>query len=213
MSKFFDADGKEVEGFTAEEFETKKGEAIAEYTKSNPSKATELADAQKKITDLEEKIKTGGGNEGQKERLKEAKEAAEAALKDLKTTFEGEIKGLKDQISGTIKAKRGQMVDAVSGKDADKKAKIDLKVDALMKTGEYTNDEAGIAKAVADAATLVNGNRPSPQLLDGITGGGARGEGNHNAAAQETEAQKQMRKNLGITDEDVKKHGEKSKNK
>ena len=48
MAKFFDANGKEVEAFTAEELEAKKKEALDEYVKNNPDKI-EQAPNEKKV--------------------------------------------------------------------------------------------------------------------------------------------------------------------
>lgn len=198
MAKLYDADGNEVEALTPEEFEAKKGEI---ETSLRAEAATKEADFQKQITDLGAKLEEAGLTDGQKKRLKEDKEAAEKLLEQVKSETAKQIGDLEAKIFSGQKSK---LISGVA-KDEDTRGKIAAKVDTLMKTGEYANDEEGIARAVTDAATLINGARPAPGFLDGISGAGERGQGfARGGNGEESESSKAQRKLLGISDEEAK---------
>jgi DNA-directed RNA polymerase beta subunit len=210
MAQLFDENGVAVEAFTAEELKAKQEEAIAEHLKNNPDKSsevsrlqTELADANAKLADAEK----AGGNDGQKERLKAAKELAEEALKAGMSKFENEVRELRETITAGTKNK---VLAALSKGDAAAKEKIELRYNSLMKTGDYKNDEAGITQALTDATTLVTGNKPAPSFMDNMSGAGERGAAQGGAnAAPESENSKAMRAALGIKDADAAKYGNK----
>lgn len=204
MSKLFDENGAEVEAFTAEELKSKQEEAIAEHLKNNPDKSDEIEKLKADLADATEKLKESGMSEGQKERLKKAKEDAEGKLADTVGTLTKEIADLKETFTSTTKNK---VLTALSKGDTTVKEKLELKYAALMKTGEYKPDEAGITAALTDAATLVMGSKPQPGFLDNMSGAGERGapqaRGN---ATPETENSKAMRAALGIKDADAAKY-------
>lgn len=203
MAKLFDSEGKEIEAFTQEELEAKNKEAVEAWAKEH-GKEAELTVAQQKITELEEQITKGGGSEGQKERLKNDKEAAEKALTELKDSMAKEISDLKTSITSGFRKKA---LDKVTT-DAETRTKIEARLDSLLKTGEYPSDEDGILRAVSDAATLVTGSKPQQGFMDGMAGAGEKGnDQQHVQTGPETEASKAQRKLLGISDEDVTKFG------
>lgn len=196
MAKLYDADGNEVEAFTADELKTHP-----EMVKLQ----TALTEAEKKAKEAE----NGGMSEGQKNRLKREAEEAQNALNTFKTDMEKKMAEFQNSMFSGIKTKA---LSAFSKGDKDIGEKINLKYESLMKTGEYSNDEAGITKAMADAATLVSGSRPAPNLLNNITSAGDRGENNPvNNKREASESEVALRKPLGITDEDIKKYGDKIK--
>lgn len=191
MAKLYDADGNEVEAFTADELKT------------HP----EMVKLQTALTEAEKKAAEGGKDmsEGQKNRLKQEAEAAKVALETFKTDMEKKMSDFQNSVFSGLKTKA---LNAFSKGDKETGEKISLKYESLMKTGEYTNDEVGITKAMADAATLVSGSRPAPSLMNNITSAGDRGESNLVSRGKEaTEGEQALRKPLGITEEDVKKYG------
>jgi len=199
MAKFKDADGNEVEAFTQEELDAK----LSETTKANETAlATAKAEHDKAIADLNTKLEEAGLSDAQKKRLKDDKEAAEKLLETVRAETTAKITELEGKIFGGHKSR---MINAVA-KDDETRQKVTAKVETLMKTGEYTNDEAGIAKAVADASTIITGAKPAPGLLDNISGAGDRGAGHDKGAGEESAASKEQRKLLGISDEDAKKY-------
>jgi len=216
MAKLFTETGEEVEAFTQEEFEAKQEEikkehedALAEAEK----KSQEAIDAAKAehdaaIAELNTKLEETGLSDAQKKRLKEDKEEAEKRLKEVEEITGKKIKDLEDRIFGTHKDK---LIKA-SAKDDETREKVKAKVETLMKTGDYENTEDGIARAVSDATIVVTGAKPQPGFMDNITGAGERGnDQRHNASeVGETTSSKVLRKNMGISDEDVQKFAPKS---
>ena len=142
--------------------------------------------------------------DGQKQRLIDQKNAAEAKLDEMMRSFQAQLTALGDQITGGFKAKA---LTALSKGDKDVSSKIELKFNSLMKTGDYKNDEAGITQAMSEAATLVLGSRPAPTFMDNMGGAGNRGDGAPAGAAKpETENGKAMRAVFGISDKDAEKY-------
>lgn len=207
MAKLFDADGKEVEAFTADELKAKQDEAIAEYTKNNPDKSGELKKLQDDLAEANRKLKEaedGGMSEGQKQRLKKEKEDAENKLSETVTNLTKEIADLKEGMTSGIKAKA---LKALSKGDKDVAEKINLKFASLMKTGDYKNDEEGVTRAMSEAATLVTGSKPAPNFMDGMSSAGDRGANQNNKeVVPETENSKAMRQAFGIKDSDAAKY-------
>lgn len=197
-SKLFDKDGKEVDAFTQEELDAQKKEAIVEHLKNNPDKSAEVTKLQGDIDELTKKLEDAGMPVGQKERLKAAKDAAEAKLAETVTALTKEISDLKETFTGSIKNKA---IEKLSKGDPDIKAKLELKYTSLMKTGDYKNDEAGILQAMTEAATLVTGSKPVPGFMDNISGAGQRGDLQTNKnEAPESENAKTMRQAFNIPD-------------
>lgn len=196
MAKFYDENGNEVEAFTAEEI------------KSHPDFVklqNDAAEAQKKLDEA------GNASEGQKKRLKEERDNAVKAFEEYKSNTDARFNQLEERLISGTKAK---VMANFSKGNKELAEKLDVKFQSLMKTGEYKSDEEGISKAMADAYTLVNGSKPSPSIMNNITGAGDRGDGaggNNGGKVEMTENGKNMGKMLGITEEDIKKYGDKIK--
>ena len=207
MAKFFDEQGNEVEAYTEEELEAKKKEALDEYAKQNPDKAEELEKAQKDLEDAQKKLKeyeeTGGGDDHQKQRLKDKAKTAEQALEEVRENFTKEIKELKE---GFLSGHRTRILDRLSGGDEEVKKKIEFEADQFV--GDVKN-EVELEQRLTKAATIVNAQTPIPNFTDNLSGAGSRGDKQtHEVSTQESENSKTMRKALGITDEDAEKYGE-----
>lgn len=206
MAKLFDVDGKEVEAFTADELESKKQEAVKEYMVKNPDKSAEFAKLQTDLDTAKKALEESGkgGNDQQKARLKEAKDAAELALKEVTEKLSGEINSLKETFTSGTKNKA---MAAVTKGDKDLEAKIDLKYKSLMKTGDYPQTEDGVKQAIAEAATIVTGKSVAPNFMDNMSGAGDRGapQGEQNKKP-ETENSKAMRTAFGISDKTAEKY-------
>jgi len=211
MAKLFDKDGNEVEAFTQEELAAKNKEAVDAYLKENPDKGADLKKAQEELATATEKIKAlegAGGSDGQKKRLIEERDAAQAALKTMEEKFGKELGEIKATLFGGFKAKA---LATLSKGDKQLADKIQLEYDGFA--GE-AKTEGEIAERMAKAFTLVSGSKPAPSFLDSLSNGGARGDGGHSSgAAPESEASKAQRKAMGISDEDVKKFSQKPEEK
>ncbi len=202
--KAYDADGTEIEVFSKEELESKQKEAVDAHLKENPDKSADFEKLQKELNDAKAKLEEaekGGMGEGQKERLKKAKDDAEGALKETVGNLTKEIADLKSTFTSNTKNKA---LSALSKGDADLQAKIDLRYTSLMKTGDYSSDDEGITRAMTEAATLVLGSKPTPGFMDGMAGAGERGAPQKGGTgAPESENSKAMRNAFGIKDADV----------
>lgn len=210
MAKFFDADGNEVEAFTADELAGKQKEAVDAYLKDHPDQSKELEDAKKAAADLQKKIDDGGLTDGQKKRLIEERDQATSDVKALTEKFGKEIADFKTSVFDGFK-KKG--LDAVSAGKTDVREKIQAKYDSLMKTGDYPTTEEGIQSAIREAATIINGARPAPGFMDGIistNAGDRNGAHNDKGPVEESSNSKALRSALGITDQQAEKYGPKA---
>lgn len=197
MAKYFDEDGVEVDLFTQEDLDAKISEFEGTQKETVSKLQAELDEAKKNI----EEATKNGMNEGQKERLKKAKEDAEGKLNDEVSNLSKELAEMRETfISGT----KNKVINALSKGDIATKEKIELKYASLMKTGDYKNDEAGITQALTEAATLVTGSKPTQGFMDNMSGAGERGAPQKGGAgAPESENSKAMRNAFGIKDADV----------
>lgn len=203
MAKLFDAEGKEVEAFTADELEAKKKEALDVYIAANPDKSTEISVLQEKLRVAEEASKAGGGDDAQKKRLKDEKEAI---TKELNEKIDKIGKEFNDYKEGIVGGARTKLLASLSGGDKDLQAKIELKANNL--TG-YPQTPEGESQKLQDAYTLATGNKATPSMLDGVTGAGARGDGGGAPKATgETENSKAIGTALGVSPESSKKYGD-----
>jgi len=203
MGKYFDKDGNEVEAFSKDELETEKKTALDAYLKDHPDQSNELAEATKKVEDLTKQIEENGGTmtDGQKKRLLEDKKAAEDLVKTVTEKFTKEMGEFKESVFGGF---RNKALNTLSGGDKEKAEKIQARYDSLMKTGDYKLDEEGIAKAMSEAATLVNGAAPKPGWMDNMTSSGAGGAGqvHKGAAGADSPNAVAIGNMLGVTDAD-----------
>ena len=191
MAKYYDADGNEIEAFTAEELKTHP-----EFVKLQQ----DVADAQKKLDE------SGNASKKKKKRLKEERDNAVKTFEEYKTSTENRFNQLEERlISGT----KSKVMANFSKGNKEVAEKLDVKFQSLMKTGEYKSDEEGITRAMADAYTLINGSAPSPSIMNNITGAGDRGNGGGESkqTTELTENGKSMAKVFGITEDDIKKYG------
>lgn len=203
--KLYTENGDEVEALTAEEVAAQKAELEQAHAAALKEKEDAAAAA---LAEVNAKLEEAGLSDAQKKRLKEQKEVAELALKEVTEKFGNQIKDLETRLFGGQKTK---LINAVAGDD-ETRQKIGAKVETLLKSGDYANDEEGIARAVSDAATIITGAQPKPGFMDNITGAGARGNAQaHGGAQGESEAAKAQRKLLGISDEDAEKYAPKPK--
>lgn len=204
-TKLFDKEGNEVEAYTKDEIETQKTEALESYKKANPDTKDQFTKLQKELDDtkvLLEKAEKGGMSEGQKDRLKKAADEAEQRLKDFEKTTNDKIDSLKASI---VEGPRRKLIERLSGGNAEMKEKIELKLKSL--TG-YEASEEGVTKQVVDAYTLVMGNAPKPEVLDGIGSAGGRGNGGGPEKNQPvTENSKKIQGAFGISDQEAEKYG------
>jgi len=202
MAKLFDAGGNEVEAFTQDELKAKQQEALDEYIKNNPDKSSEIEKLKNDLKEANDKISSGaGGDAGQARRLKEDRDKIEAELNGKIETLSNDFKTYKESIVGSAKE---SLLSKLTGGDKDLRAKIELKASNL--TG-YPDTPEGVAQKFQDAFTLATGNKPTPSMLDGVTGAGARGDGaGKDKVEGMTENGKAMATVFGIKEDSIKKY-------
>lgn len=204
MAKYFDKDGKEVEAYTQEELDAQKAQALEEYKKANPDKNDEIAALQQKLKEAEEREKNGGGDDAQKKRLKDEKEDIK---KELTQKIDDLTKAFDEYRNGITTSAKETILGKLVGADKDLRAKVELKMNNL--TG-YPDTPEGTAQKIQDAYTMATGTRPTPSMMDGITGAGGRGEGagSDGNKGGMTENGKAIANVLGIKEETVKKYSD-----
>lgn len=212
-----DANGKEVEVFTAEELKAKTDAAVAtareeasktaveEYQKQHPDMTKDLNDLKEKLADSEARLETAlndgkGGNEEQIKRLREERETAKTALKDFQDKVLTEVNNFKASFA---KETKDEIFDALSKGDKEIRKKIEFFYDSF-KGDALTKKE--MRDRAEQAYVLATGKKAEPSILDGITGAGARGQFDHQGGGggnqkPVSDNEKAIGNVLGVTDE------------
>jgi len=210
MSKFFDENGNEVEGFTEEELKDKQKEAVDAYVSENPSKNEELDKAEKDLEEANTKLKEfeegDENNKGQKDRLIKGKKDAEKTLEGVVENFTKQIDDLK---TGFLSGAKSKIIGKLAGGDEELQKKIEKEYDDYNEGKPAPANDVEVQDRLTKAYTLATGNLPTPNFMDGVSGAGSKGDsvngGAGNQQEPETDNSKSIRKALEISDEDVKK--------
>lgn len=212
--KLFDKDGNEVEAFTQEELDEKLKEEVDKAKGENADKIEELG---KKVANFEtlekenEELKGkleegegegGKGESGQAKRLKEDKEKIAQDFKEYKEKTQEELDSLKGAVFGGAKQKA---ISKFAEGDDELAKKIDFEYSQFKNEGDSPED---IESKIEKAARIVNAEQSIPFFNGNIASGSDRGDlQKHKVGGQESEASKEIRKELGVTDKDVEKYG------
>lgn len=209
--KIKNSEGEEIDVFTPEEVEAKAKEAAdaarketeTRFQTENATLLKEKEEAEQKRKDAEELLKKAeeeGGSKGQIDRLRRERDDAKKAAEDAAKGIDAKLDAFRKEMAGDTKK---QLLDAVSGGDAEMRKKIEFHFDNYRPND--TSPEQ-IKERMEAAITMATGQRPTPGMLDGRTGGGDRGAGGGYkppvAQTQLNENQKAIGKVLGITDKD-----------
>lgn len=181
------------------------GEVLTpEEIKEKDSALAKAAEDLKKANEALEEAKKGGDmSEGQKARLLKEKEEAEKAKGDIEAKYKAEIDALSKKVDSVIGDTRKDALDKLSKGDPELRKKIELEMENI-KAKDDSRDS--IIEQVSKAATIVTGNRPQPNFMDGIINSADRGDGTGKpVGGEESENSKMMRKEVfKISDADVK---------
>jgi len=155
MGKFTDAEGNEVEAFTAEEVTVKQAEAV---------KAAEDAAAAKKEEDDKKAAEDKAAEDA---RIAAAAEGEPDAV----TVLTGKLEGLTKTMS---ESRKGEVLSKFKFEDAEVKASVAAKFDQLAAAG-YEDTAEGFAQRAVDAYTIIVGSSPTAGMdVSGFAGGPAR---------------------------------------
>lgn len=224
--KIKDGEGKEIEVFTGEEVEAKVKEAetkastdaVEAYKKDHPDQSeaieglkTQLTEAQQAVKAAEEKLEaaqSGGGDDddkdGQVKRLETEVQDAKKKLTEATDALTRKVDGIQETAIGDIKS---DALKALTGDDEELRKKVLFHYDRFA---EKPTSKEKIVAQMAEAYTLATGNKPTPGMLDGRSSAGGKGDGpDRQGPDNETDNSKEIRKALGVTDEQRKKYLEK----
>jgi hypothetical protein len=192
--ELFDQDGNIVEAFTKEELDQQLIEAKSELE-------TKIAEQEKIINEKEEALGKEGDKENNFVKLRKAKETAEKQLEAMKTELEGKISEVKSEVS---KRDFENAVAQLAGDDEDAKSKIKFHYDNFK--GDPKDDKER-AERLENAFILATGSKPLRSVPGSIVSTGSP----YIPPASKTqgkisEGAKTLAGNLGLTEEDLKKH-------
>lgn len=197
--KVTQADGTEIEVFTADEVAVKTKEVETRFT-------TQLTEKENALKVANEALAKAGDKDQNFKALREAKEEAEKNLATLRTEVDGKIKGIENK---AIQSALEKNVKVLAGGDAELEKKIRHHYDRIVDPA--TTDEE-VAKKTRDAYLLATRFEPKISVLDNInnaggypTPGGASG----GAAKEFSPELKQLGGKLGLSEDDLKKFGKK----
>lgn len=191
MGTFLNESGEEVEAFTPEEVETKINEAKTGLIPATEVEAvkTQLNSLQEEKQQLEAKLK---------ESIKNDDKGGEDVINKLKADLESKISGIQESL---VSNERNQIIAQIANGDAELIKKI---------TVEFDNVKGGDIKERVLKAYKIVADNPSPNIMNNIAGAGGKGSpANRSSEEKESDNSKALRNVLGISDEDVKKYGNK----
>ena len=197
MPEKIEKDGVEIDVFTAEEVAAREAAAVdaikAEHATVLATKEAELKKVSYDLSKLGEKDHNFSVLRSQKEELeKQIKESGEQANIKIEEVRNSLIKDVVDE-----------MVVNFAGGDEELKKKIEFHYNRLP---EKPTIKAEISKKMAEAYLLATGSTVKPDPLNRAlpTGGGRMPNINSTPLTPE---QVELGKKMGVTEEDIKKHG------
>lgn len=164
-----DADGNEVEVFTAEELEAQKQAALEEFQNETQSAVTEknleLESAKKELADAKDLLDKAAEKDLNFAKLRRQKEEAQEKVDELNSEksalqeeMEAKLGEFKQEVlEGVRKDFYNETLESLAGGDEELKKKIEFEYNRL-KDSVTTNEE--ISKKLRDAYTLAT---PAPQ--------------------------------------------------
>ncbi len=200
-----EVDGKEVEVLTAEEAQVKIEEAqtkiLEQYKTEHPDQSDAMAKLKEDLDKATEALEAGkGGNPAQIDRLRTERDEAK------KNLAEG-ISALTKKFDDYQAERTNEVQDSLLARFAGNNKELREKIMIEFKNYKPTSvSKADIEERMSKAYQLATGKQAAPGILDGVTGGGARGESFlPTAEIKETANGVAMRKVFGISDEMMKK--------
>lgn len=206
-----DADGKDLEVFTAEEVKAQETAALAKYQQEHPDQSaaitaaeTAKAAAEKALADA---IAAGGDTKDENiKALRTALAASNTTVETVKKEMGAEIAALR---TAPTQEYRTELLLTAANGDPTLKEKIDIRYKELSGMPETTKAEV---RSRMEAAMKLAVDNYRPGMLDGATGMGVRGIGGIPRGGdqpKETENGAAIRNVLGINDEVAKKYAPK----
>lgn len=204
-----DADGKDIEVFTAEESKAQADAALAKYQEEHPDQSAAITEANDAKAAAEKALADAlaAGGDTKDENIKALRtkvQAAEDRAAKIETDTKAEIEALRT--APTLEY-RGELLGIAARGDAVLKEKIDIRYKELSGMPEGTKADVRLRM---EAALKLAVDNYRPGMLDGgATSMGGRGNGGMPQAGNEvhaTENSAAIASALGISDETAKKY-------
>lgn len=204
-TELFDADGNVIEGaMTADQVQTKleeftkeKDTALETLKTEHDTKTQELQGKIDELTDEMEKLTKKDVNF---EKLRKQKEGAEELLKKVEEKFKGEFDGIKKEVR---EGKLDAAIKNVIGTDPELHEKVKEFYNNFK--GE-PKDKEEMSERIKNAYTLATGSAPKDPLSSDVIGtGGGQPSTPSQYKGKISEGAMDVAKNLGITEEELKK--------
>ena len=198
-----DAEGNDVEVFSAEELEAKQQEAIEAFKIENPDKTAELAELQEKVRETEEKLAKVGDKDYNFKALEKSKNDAEKKLEDFTRGIDEKINTVKREVlEGVMQDHKNDTLKALSGGDAELEKKIEFHYKRL---GDVASTKTEISNKLKDAWVLATTKEPDGMNAS-IYGSGNVGRININSQSSKFSAEeKELGAKFGLNEADFKK--------
>jgi len=212
MENIYDANGQPVEGVLSKE-EVEELQKSIEETKAaeiqaiKDEAAEERARLEEELNNAKEALTKVDDKNLNFKNLREAKKTAEEKLVELETQMTDKLKELENKLTATSeKAKVDILIDKMVGDDDELKKKVKFHYDNFK---DSPKDEDELKERITNSYILATGSKPSDDLPAGAvsSGGGTPPKPEMPLTGKlESEESKEVAKNLGISDDDLKKH-------
>ncbi len=164
---------------TEEELKKIGEDAVAKHIKDNPADTKELDKAKEAVKVAEKALEDAKGSDSEQVgRLRKERDTAKTALETANKEHEEYKTGIGKRMdtfeTNAVSSVKDKLLIKLAGSDADKLAALNKEYDGFEGAAVT---EAQITERVTKAATIVNGEAPSPNFFDGLTrGAGEKGE-------------------------------------
>ncbi len=196
-----DAEGNDVEVFTADEIEAQKEAAIEQYKIDNPDKTDEISDLQTKLQEAEEKLTKANDSDKNFAALRKSKDEAEKKLEDFTKEIDGKISKVKMEVlEGVMQDHKNDTMKVLSGGDPELEKKIEYHYKRL---GDVAGTKEEITNKLKDAYVLATKQESGSNFSNTVLGSGGVGRIKFNSTNPKfSTEEKELGAKFGLTDKD-----------
>ncbi len=168
-----DAEGNDVEVFTADELQEQKDIAIEEFRVQNPDKTEEIDALKAQLTTANDEVAKFKDKDLNFSNLRSQKEAAEKKATDLAAEIDTKIGVAKKEIlEGVMVDHYNETLGSLAGDDVELKKKIEFQYKRLA---DSAATKAEVTKKLTDAWTLATAPEGTGALNSAVISSGGVG--------------------------------------